>query len=163
MNLGLPIVCWMTPRWPFGGLKKQGWGLKQPLNCTLLLGVSKLGWLKMLKNCASYFSLNRSVSLKLLNTPKSKRDWKGPRKIFRPVDEKLVSNMSQTGAPPSVGPQGGTPICRGWSRTDPIPNPAGFSFEIPGMPPVPLGSGELARPKFVTGTIGFVMKSSALK
>src|SRR4029077_2241152 len=162
MNLGLPIVCWMTPRCPFGGFKKHGWGLKQPLKLTLLLGVSKLGWLKILKNCASYFRLNRSVSLKFLNTPKSNRVWNGPRKRFRPVDEKLVSNMSQTVAPPVVRPQGGTPICPGWSRTDPIPNPAGVSFEIPGMPPVPLGSGELARPKFVTGTIGLVMKSSAL-
>src|SRR5271167_495093 len=59
-------------------------GLKQGLKVTLLFGVSKLGWLKMLKNWASYRKVNRSGSLVSFTTEKSSRDWNGPLKILRP-------------------------------------------------------------------------------
>src|SRR5215469_16370958 len=100
MNLGLPIVCVMTPKFPLGTVANPNGplppfdghaadvavgGLQKPaLNSTLLLGVSKLAWLKRLKNCASYFKLNRSLSLMFLNKLKLNCVWNGPRKMSRP-------------------------------------------------------------------------------
>jgi hypothetical protein len=61
-----------------GGLQKPG------LNSTSLLGMSKLGWLKILNALTSYLSEKRSFTLNILKAPTSKRFWKGPRKMLRP-------------------------------------------------------------------------------
>src|SRR5271165_6549157 len=98
MTRGLPIVFWRNPPPPLAtpaaicaGVGTAGdvahWFAAGPgfdvppkqgtekfwLMLTWLFGTSKLGWLKMLKNCASNFNRNLSVSLKFFATSKSKR------------------------------------------------------------------------------------------
>jgi hypothetical protein len=51
---GLPIVCWITPKLPCGGI--CGGPAKLGKKVTSLFGASKSGWLKILKASASNFS-----------------------------------------------------------------------------------------------------------
>ena len=86
------MVWASTPKCPIGGIayptdeqEKSGpGGLQKALKSTLLLGMSKLGWLKMLNAFTSYLSWNLSLMVKFLTAPKSKRFWNGPRKMLRP-------------------------------------------------------------------------------
>src|SRR5579864_3283755 len=122
MKRGLPIVCWMTPSDPCGGKEYEGGLLKLGLNATLLFGVSKLGWLKILKACMSKRRWNRSVSLRFLNTAISTRDWNGLTKMLRLAVPNPVSTLSPSGIP----------FTAGFGVSKGIPNAAGLRTGLPG-------------------------------
>src|ERR1700737_1055789 len=64
----------------------------------------------MLKAFTSYLSANRSLKVKVLKAPRSKRFWKGPRNMLRPPDVEPFSKVSQV---PVLGSHGGTPFVPG--------------------------------------------------
>src|SRR3984885_2051007 len=109
---GLPIVCWMTPKLPSGGI--DGGPTKLGKKLTSLLGVSKSGWLKILNASASNLSWKRSLNRNCLAKLVSKRTWNGPRKLFRPV---VPNNDSKSSQP--VASQAGTPLVPGATNWGP--------------------------------------------
>src|SRR5215471_9437766 len=114
----------------------------------------------MLKAFASKRNLNRSLTRKSFENPKSKRFWNGPRKMFRWfAAEYPVSKLSQA---PVVGSHGGTPFVPGAKGVG-GPNASGFSRGLCGSKPVvPWVTGFFEDdPSPPTGTRGLVMESFA--
>src|SRR5579859_1803899 len=90
------------PKLPSGGI--DGGPTKLGKKVTLLFGVSKSGWLKILNASASNLSWKRSLIWNCLARLMSKRTWNGPRKVFRPVfpykdSKRSHPLLSQAGTP----------------------------------------------------------------